>query len=99
MRPTPSGCGGPTVTTTGREPFVLDGLYQASAEAIKEAVTTAQPAQLVIASTKLINDPSNPMSKTDDFNKDIRDPVIFDPTLTIAGSSRSARPARRSGRS
>ena len=35
-------------------------------------------------STKLLNDPANPMSKTDDWNQDIRDPIIFDPTLTIA---------------
>ena len=52
--------------------------------AITEAVQTAEPAQMTIASTQLINDPTNPMSKTDDWNKDIRDPVIFDPTLTVA---------------
>lgn len=78
------GLWGPTATATGRQPFVLQSLYTASVAAIKDAVTTAEPAQLVIASTKLINDPANPASRTDDFNKDIRDPVIFDPTLTIA---------------
>ncbi|CAN5906608.1 hypothetical protein BH11MYX3_BH11MYX3_12600 [soil metagenome] len=78
------GLWGPTATVTGRQPFVLNSLYTASVAAIKDAVTTAQPAQMIIASTKLINDPANPLSKTDDFNKDIRDPVIFDPTLTIA---------------
>ncbi len=78
------GLWGPTATATGRQPFVLQSLYTASVAAIKDAVTTAQPAQLVIASTKLINDPANPNSRTDDFNKDIRDPVIFDPTLTVA---------------
>ncbi len=82
--PDTMGLWGPNATVTGRQPFVLKGLYDASAAAIKDAVTTAQPAQMVIASTKLINDPANPMSKTDDFNKDIRDPVIFDPTLTVA---------------
>ncbi len=82
--PDTMGLWGPNATATGREPFVLNGLYDAAAAAIKDAVTTAQPAQMVIASTKLINDPANPMSKTDDFNQDIRDPVIFDPTLTIA---------------
>jgi hypothetical protein len=78
------GLWGPTATATGREDFVMNGLYDAAASAIKDAVTTEQPAQMVIASTKLINDPSNPMSKTDDWNQDIRDPIIFDPTLTIA---------------
>jgi hypothetical protein len=78
------GLWGPTATSTGREDFVMNGLYDAAAAAIKEAVTTAQPAQMVIASTKLINDPTNPMSRTDNWNQDIRDPIIFDPTITIA---------------
>ncbi|MBA3465251.1 MAG: hypothetical protein H0T46_35295 [Deltaproteobacteria bacterium] len=82
--PDTMGLWGPTATATGRQPFVLARLYSESVAAIKEAVTTAQPAQMVIASTKLINDPANLTSKTDDFNKDIRDPVIMDPTLTIA---------------
>ncbi|MCW5805651.1 MAG: hypothetical protein KIT31_24990 [Deltaproteobacteria bacterium] len=78
------GLWGPTVTSTGRQPFVLERLYEQAAAAIKEAVTTAQPAHMVIATTKLINDPQNPSGLTDDWNKDIRDPVIFDPTLTVA---------------
>ena len=78
------GLWGPTATSTGREDFVMNGLYDAAVSAIKDAVTNAEPAQMVIASTKLINDPNNPMSKTDDWNQDIRDPIIFDPTLTIA---------------
>ncbi len=78
------GLWGPTATSTGREDFVMNGLYDAAAAAIKDAVTSAEPAQMVIASTKLINDPANPMSKTDDWNQDIRDPIIFDPTITIA---------------
>ena len=77
------GLWGPTATSTGRQKFVLDNLYAASVKAIKDAVTTAEPATMIIASTKLINDPANNQSKTDDFNKDIRDPVIFDPTLTV----------------
>src|SRR5262249_54615682 len=78
------GLWGPSPTVTGRQAFVMDRLHAASVDAIVDAVTSAQPAQMVIASTKLINDPANNMSKTDDFNKDIRDPIIFDPTLTIA---------------
>ncbi len=78
------GLWGPTATATGRQDFVLQALYDASAAAVKEAVESARPAHMVIASTKLLNDPTNPNSLTDDFNKDIRDPIIFDPTLTIA---------------
>jgi hypothetical protein len=82
--PDTMGLWGPTVTATGRQPFVLERLYEQAAAAVRDAVTTAEPAQMVIASTKLINDPTDPTSRTDDFNKDVRDPVIFDPTLTIA---------------
>ena len=78
------GLWGPDVGTTGRESFVVDAMVAAAVASIKEAVTTAQPAQMVIATSLLINDPANPASLTDDFNKDIRDPVIFDPTLTVA---------------
>jgi len=92
--PDTMGLWGPTVATTGRQPFVLERMYTQSAEAIKEAVMTLQPAQLTIASTKLLNDQANTQSKTDDFNKDIRDPVIFDPTLTIARFTRLGQPTQ-----
>jgi hypothetical protein len=86
------GLWGPTATSTGRQPFVLEALYVAAANAIKEAVETAQPATLQIASTQLLNDPANPNGLTDDWNKDIRDPVIFDPTITIARFVRASDP-------
>jgi hypothetical protein len=78
------GLWGPGLTTTGREDFVINALYDAAAGAITEAYQTAQPAHMTIASTLLINDPMNRQGLTDNFNKDIRDPVIFDPTLTVA---------------
>ncbi len=78
------GLWGPNLSQTGREPFIVDAMHAAAVAAIKDAVTSAQPATMHIASTLLINDPANPNSKTDNFNLDIRDPVIFDPTLTIA---------------
>ena len=86
------GLWGPQATTTGRVDFVLQKLYDEGAAAVKDAVMSVQPATLTIASTKLINDQSNPMSRTDDFNKDIRDPVIFDPTLTIARFTKASAP-------
>ena len=78
------GLWGPQVAVTGREPFVINALYEADVEAITDAVTNAVPAQMVIASTKLIDDPNDPSAKTLNWNQDIRDPVIWDPTLTIA---------------
>ena len=91
------GLWGPTATDTGREPFVLQAVYDAAAAAVKEAIDTAQPAQLQIASTLLINDPTNPNSKTDNWNQDIRDPVIFDPTLTIARFTKVGDPTHTIG--
>ncbi|MEJ7597036.1 MAG: hypothetical protein WKG01_03920 [Kofleriaceae bacterium] len=87
------GLWGPTATETGRQPFVMQAIYDAAAQAVKTAVMSARPATMVIASTRLLNDPANPNSLTDHWNKDIRDPVIFDPTLTIARFVDAAAPA------
>jgi hypothetical protein len=95
--PDTMGLWGPTVGVSGRQPFVLDRLYTAAAEAIKEAHDTAQPAHLHVAATPLLNDPANPQSRTDDFNKDIRDPIILDPTLTIARFVRADSPSETIG--
>ena len=78
------GLWGPDPLTTGREPFIVQRIYDNAAAAIAEAVATEQPANMIVASTLMINDPSDPSKQTDNFNKDIRDPVIFDPTLTVA---------------
>ncbi|MGN6105525.1 MAG: hypothetical protein ACTHU0_10505 [Kofleriaceae bacterium] len=86
------GLWGADATSTGRQPFVLEAMYDAAADAVKQAVESAEPATMVIASTKLLNDPANPQGLTDDWNKDIRDPVIFDPTITIARFVRAAEP-------
>lgn len=95
--PDTMGLWGPTATVTGRQQFVLDALHAAAATAVKEAVETAQPATMQIASTKLLNDPANPNGLTDDWNKDIRDPVIFDPTITIARFVKVSDPASTIG--
>lgn len=91
------GLWGPTVGVTGRQPFVIDRLVNAAAEAIVEAYSSAQPAQLQVASTKLLNDPASSASLTDDFNKDIRDPIIMDPTLTIARFVKASAPSETIG--
>jgi hypothetical protein len=78
------GLWGPSFAATGREDFIVQALKDADVAAITEAVQSAVPAKMTIASAKLINDPANPMSQTDKWDKDIRDPVIFDPTMTVA---------------
>jgi hypothetical protein len=95
--PDTMGLWGPTVGVSGRQPFVTEALHQAAAEAIEEAYRTARPAHLVIAATPLLNDPADPQSRTDAFNKDIRDPVILDPTITIARFVEAAAPDQTIG--
>jgi hypothetical protein len=95
--PDPIGLWGPSVAVSGVQPFVMDKLRAAAADAIVEAFQSAQPAHLQIASTKLINDPANPMSRTDDFNMDIRDPNIIDPTLTVARFVKASAPTETIG--
>lgn len=91
------GLWGPSVAVSGRVPSVMQAMHDAAVESIKEAVETAQPAHMQIASTKLINDPANLQSKTDDFNQDIRDPIIMDPTLTVARFVRASAPTQTIG--
>lgn len=95
--PDTAGIWGPTIGTSGRQPFAIEKMQQAAVEAIREAVETAQPAQMVIASTMTLNDPGNPQSKTDDWFKDLRDPQIMDPTLTIARFVKVSNPAETIG--
>jgi len=95
--PDTAGIWGPRVGESGREPFVIDKLRAAAVEAIAEAVSNVQPAQMIIASTKTINDPANEQSKTDDWWKDLRDPQIMDPTLTIARFVKVSNPSETIG--
>jgi hypothetical protein len=78
------GLWGPDTFTSGYDPAYVATVRAAAVAAIVDAVDSLQPAHLVIAKTLLLNDPADPQSKTDRWNKDIRDPVIFDPTLTVA---------------
>ena len=92
-----AGIWGPEVGVSGREPFVVAAMQQAAVAAIREAVQNVQPAQMVIASTKTLNDSANPQSKTDDWFKDLRDPQIMDPTVTIARFVKVSNPAETIG--
>lgn len=78
------GLWGPNLSTTGRQPFVIDALHAAAVAAIRDAVTTAKPATMSIATTLMIDNPADHASRSENFAKDIRDPAIWDPTLTIA---------------
>jgi hypothetical protein len=78
------GLWGRTPLDSGRDPGTMKLLIDRSAEAIKDAVEHTSAAHMVIAKTLMINDPSDTRSKSTHFAQDFRDPIIFDPTLTIA---------------
>jgi hypothetical protein len=86
------GIWGATPVSSGRNDEFIATMIDAAAQAIEDAIADLEPASLQIASTLLINDPANPASLTDRWNKDIRDPIIFDPTLTIARFVRAGAP-------
>jgi hypothetical protein len=78
------GLWGPSPLATGYNPAYNQRLQNAAVEAIQDAVASLTPAQLAIAKTLVLNDPADPQSRTDRWNQDIRDPKIFDPTMTVA---------------
>lgn len=86
------GLWGPQALESGYNPAYNARLQNAAAEAIVDAHAALAPAHLVIGSTLLLNVPGDPTSRTDRWNKDIRDPVIFDPTLTVARFVRASDP-------
>jgi hypothetical protein len=78
------GLWGPDSLTTGYNPAYNRSLQQAAVAAVRDAVADLEPATMEIGSTLLLNVPGDRTSRTDHWNKDIRDPVIFDPTMTVA---------------
>lgn len=78
------GLWGPSALTSGYNAAYNARVDNAAVEAVLAAAADLQPATMIIAKTLLLNTPGNPTSLTDHWNKDIRDPVIFDPTLTVA---------------
>jgi hypothetical protein len=78
------GLWGPDALTTGYNPAFNQRLRDATVAAIRDAVAGVQPATMEIGSTLLLNVDGDRQSRTDHWNKDIRDPVIFDPTMTVA---------------
>ena len=91
--PDTAGLWGPSVAVTGREPFVMQAIYDQSVAAITEAVQTAQPAEMIIATDKLVD--TNLTAP--EWNQDIRDPIIYDPTITIARFVKQSDPTQTIG--
>ncbi len=86
------GLWGPQALVTGYNPAYNARLREGAVGAIQDAVAALTPATMVIAKTLILNEPGNPTSRTDRWNQDLRDPKIFDPTLTIARFVRTDAP-------
>jgi hypothetical protein len=78
------GLWGPRPLVTGYNPEYNARVRDAAIAAVQDAVVAAAPANLIIAATLVLNDPNDASSRTDRWNQDIRDPKIFDPTMTVA---------------
>ncbi len=69
---------------TGYQADFQATVRDAAVLAIRDAVTGLKPARMIIAQGTSLDDPSDPTSGTTSFHHDIRDPVIYDPTITVA---------------
>ena len=78
------GLWGQDALTSGYNAAYNERVRTAAIDAIKDAATHLSPATMVIGSSLLLNVDGDRTSRTDHWNKDIRDPVIFDPTMTVA---------------
>lgn len=78
------GLWGPTALESGYNAAYNARVDNAAVEAVLAATAALEPATMIIADDLLLNVPGNRTSGTDHWNKDIRDPIIFDPTLTVA---------------
>jgi hypothetical protein len=88
------GLWGPQALVTGYNPVFNASVNDAAVRALVDAATTTAPATLVVAKSLLLNVPGDATSGTDHWNKDIRDPIIFDPTMTVARFVRTDDPTR-----
>jgi hypothetical protein len=78
------GLWGPQALVSGYNAAYNARVQNAAVEAIVDAVGSLTPAHLSVAKTLVLNDPTDTSSRTDRWNQDIRDPKIFDPTMTVA---------------
>lgn len=74
------GLWGANPLRTGLNPDYQELTHQATAQAIKKSLDGMKPARMVVAQKMTIN--SMDMNTTE-FVSDTRDPIIYDPTMTI----------------
>ncbi len=91
------GLWGPTALSTGYNPTYNQRLQDAAVAAIIAASGEMYEAEAQVVTQLLLNDQLDPSQGTNHWAWDIRDPVIFDPTLTVARFVRADAPATTIG--
>lgn len=74
------GLWGVDPATSGVDPAYMAELRSETALAIADAVANLQPATMTVAQALVVGTDGTTLA----YNNDVRDPVIYDPTLTIA---------------
>jgi hypothetical protein len=85
------GLWGPTDGEPGLDPEYQKMTRDRTAAAIVEAVGSLQPARMRVAQTKTLNPDG---VSTLQYVNDVRDPIIYDPTLTIARFTEEGDPTK-----
>lgn len=91
------GLWGPDPMVSGLNPDYQKLTRDKAALAIQEAVNGLKPAKMRIAQAQTVDNPNEPdplKKTTKTFLFDNRDPIIYDPTLTIAQFSDEADPSK-----
>jgi len=83
------GLWGPATGISGYNADYQKFVRDMAAQAIVDAVQSMKPAKMRVAQTKTV-DPAT--MSTLDYVNDVRDPIIYDPTLTIAQFTEDANP-------
>jgi hypothetical protein len=91
------GLWGQTALQSGYNPAYNARLQDAAVDAIVEAAGDMHEAEAHVVSQLLLNDQNDPSAGTDQWAWDIRDPVIYDPTLTVARFVRADSPTTTIG--
>lgn len=84
------GLWGPTPTQTGLNPEYQRLTHQRIAQAVRQAVMSLRPARMRVAQAV----PTDAMGDTRGYVNDTRDPVVYDPTLTVVRFTEDADPTR-----
>jgi hypothetical protein len=91
------GLWGATAFDSSYDPAYNATLREAAVGAILDAAGDMHEAHATIVSAMLLNVPGDPSMGTDHWDKDTRDPVIFDPTLTAIRFTRADAPTTTIG--